>query len=72
MVVVVDFGDVVVVAVGVGLLGVAGTYGFAGGDGNVCCGIDAGDIIGGGRCGRQLFGCQPVDFWPSYLWRPWF
>jgi hypothetical protein len=72
LVVVVDFGDVVVAAVGVGFLGVAGTCGFAGGDGNVHCAIGAGDIAGDGRCGRQLFGCQLVDFWPSYLWWPWF
>ena len=65
------FGDVVVEE-GLGSLGVAGTYGFAGGDGIVHCGIGAGDIVGGGRCGKQLVGCQPVDFWPSYLWWPWF
>jgi hypothetical protein len=72
VVVVVDFGDVVVLAVGVGFLSVAGTYGFASGDGNVHCGIGASDIVGGGRCVRQLFGCQLVDFWSSNLWWPWF
>jgi hypothetical protein len=70
--VVVDFGDVVVVAVGVQFLGVASTYGFVGGDGIIHCGIGTGDIVGGGRSGQQLVGCQPVDFWPSYLWWPWF
>jgi hypothetical protein len=73
LLVVVDFGDVVAVAVGAGFLGVAGTCcGFAGGDGNVHYGIGASDIVGDGRCGRKLFGCQPVDFWPSYFWWPWF
>jgi hypothetical protein len=67
----VDFGDVVVVeAVELGSLGVAGICcGFAGGDGNAHCGIGAGSIVGDGRCGRQLFGCQQVGFWPFYpLW----
>jgi hypothetical protein len=70
--VVVDFGDVVAVEVGVEFIGVAGTYGFAGGDGIIHCGIGTSDIVGGGRSGRQLVGCQSVDFWPSYLWWPWF
>jgi hypothetical protein len=48
MLVVVDFGDVVVVAVEVGFLGVVGACcGFAGGDGNVHCGIGADDIVWG-------------------------
>ena len=67
-----NFGDVVLLAVGVGFLGVVGTCEFAGGDDNVHCGIGAGDIVVVGRCGRQLFGCQPVYFWPSYLCWPWF
>jgi hypothetical protein len=58
VVVAVDFGDVVVVAVGLGFIGVAGTCGFAGGDGNAHCGIGAGYIVGDGRCGRQIFSCQ--------------
>jgi hypothetical protein len=57
----VDFGDVVVVVV-LGFLGVAGTCGFAGGDGNSHCGIGAGYIVEDGRCGRQLFSCQLVWF----------
>jgi hypothetical protein len=60
-------------AIEVGFLGVAGTCcGFASGEGNVHCGNGVADIVGDGRCGRQLFGCQPVDFWPSYLWWAWF
>jgi hypothetical protein len=63
VVVVVDFGDVMVVVVKVGFLGVADTFfGFVGGDGDVHCGIGAGDIVRDGRCGRQLFGCPSVYF----------
>jgi hypothetical protein len=49
----VDFGGVVVVeAVELGILGVAGICcGFGGRDGNAHCGIGAGYIVGGGRCG---------------------
>jgi hypothetical protein len=70
----VDFGDVVVVeAVELGFLGVAGICcGFAGGDGNSHCGIGDGCIVGDGRCGRQLFGCQPIGFWPFCPLWPWF
>ena len=63
----VDFGDVVVVeAVELGSLG------FAGEDGNVHCGIGAGCTDGDGRCGRQLFGYQPIGFWPFNLLFLWF
>jgi hypothetical protein len=60
----VDFGDVVVVeAVELVFLGVSSICcGFGGGDDNAHCGIGAGYIVGDGRCGRQLFGCQPIGF----------
>jgi hypothetical protein len=70
----VDFGDVVVVeAVELGFLGVAGICcGFAGGGSNAHCGIGAGCIVRDGRCGRQLFGCQPFGFSPFCPLWPWF
>jgi hypothetical protein len=55
--------DVVVVveAVELGFLGVVGIYcGFVGEDGSVHCGICVDCTDADGRCGRQLFGCQPV------------
>jgi hypothetical protein len=78
-VVTIDLDAVVVVgAVELGSLGVAGICcGVAGEDGNVHCGISVGCTIGDGRCGRQLFGCQPIGFWPCdplWLWfqsSPW-
>jgi hypothetical protein len=64
---------VVVEAVELGFLGVAGIYcGFVGEDGNVHCGIGAGCTDGDGRCGQQLFSCQPVGFWPFDLLFLWF
>jgi hypothetical protein len=51
-----DFGDVEV-EVGLGSLGVVGTYGWAGGGGVVHCGIFAGGIVGDGKCVQQLVGC---------------
>jgi hypothetical protein len=64
VVVTADLDDVVVVeAVELGSLG------FAGEDGNVHCGIGVGCTDGDGWCGRQLFGCHPVGFWPfDPLW----
>jgi hypothetical protein len=60
----VDFGVVVVVeAVELGFLGVASICcDFVGGDGTTHRGIGVGCIVGDGRCGRQLFGCQPAGF----------
>jgi hypothetical protein len=78
VVVMVDLDDVVVEVVELGSLGVAGiSCGFADEYGNVHCGTGAGCTVGDGRCGRQLFGCQSIGFWPFdplWLWfqgNPW-